>query len=55
MEIRIGKFRWHNPVTPELARKIIAVIPLSKQELVVDVPPEDDPADEMLDLRCSSY
>lgn len=55
MDIRIGKFRWQNPVTPERARKILAVIPLSKQEEVVDLPPEEDPADEMLDLRLSSY
>ena len=55
MDIRIGTFRWQSPITPERARKILAVIPMSKQEEVVDLPPEEDPADEILDLRCSSY
>jgi hypothetical protein len=52
----IGKFiRWGEAVTVDIARKIMRLIPEAQQEEIVEIPNEDTPSEETLDLRCSSY
>ena len=54
MEYEIGKFiRWGEAVTIDLVRKVIRLIPEGQQADIVEIPNEDTPSEEALDLRCS--
>lgn len=57
METReIGKFiQWGEAVTIDLVRKVLKLIPEGQQEQVVEIPNEDTPSEEALDLRCTYY
>lgn len=54
-EIRIGRFTWESPVPPEVARRLMRILPLAKEQEMVEVPEEERPLDETLDLRCYAY
>lgn len=55
-ELEIGKVvGWGQGVTVDLARKMITMLPISQPEKIVEIPNEDVPSDEVLDLRRTSY
>jgi hypothetical protein len=52
----IGRFiRWGESVTIDLVRKVMKLIPEGQPENLVEIPNEDTPSEEALDLRCSYY
>ena len=64
MEREIGKFvRWAKPITLDLAkmpleasRKAMSVLlPGAQSESLVEIPTEDAPTQEVLDLRMQSF
>jgi len=55
-EADVGRFiRWGAAVSVDAAEKLIKFLPFSRPEEMVDIPNEDCPEDEALDLRCSSW
>ncbi len=52
----IGRFiKWGEGVTIDLVRKVMQLIPEGKPEKIVEIPNEDTPSEEALDLRCTYY
>ena len=51
-----GKFiKWAEPVAVDLRKKILSILPIARPEEIVEIPLEERPEDETLDLRCKSY
>jgi hypothetical protein len=52
----VGRFvRFGQQVTVDTTRKILQVLPFSQQERLVEIPNEDVPHDEVLDLRNNCF
>lgn len=52
----LGRFvQFGQQVTVDTTRKILKVLPFSQQERLVEIPNEDVPHDEVLDLRNNCF
>ncbi len=52
----LGRFvSFGQQVTVDTTRKILKVLPFSQQERLVEIPNEDVPHDEVLDLRNNCF
>lgn len=52
----VGQFlKWGEAITIDVTKKMMKILPISQPEKLVEIPNEDGPAEDLLDLRCSSF
>ncbi|MGZ4139150.1 MAG: hypothetical protein ACXVQ6_10265 [Actinomycetota bacterium] len=56
MENEIGRFgRWGEAVTIDVVKRVMSFLPEAREGDLVEVPGEDEPSEEALKARVSSF